>query len=357
MQRVSLCNAEVTFDAGCVVPGPRDRCWVTSLVTLLGPMARQEIRRELTGITALSAIGLSHLVETGLRLTQADKVVFPAHQLLTTSLYDDGEAERLHAITWPDRAVVLRSLNPHHHADVLAQGRNALKRKRNSDLVFCLVVQFNRKVVPTLSDGASGGTLWPVRVVWIIDDVARDWRPRRDARRDLQWLDSSGLERRRYAGPMPAAALDRVLALYRRLYIERYSRHNPDYTADYLQDLLDKGTLGIMTLERDGEIMAFCALHRRGQVLSVPMVGYDPSIDGLYRAVMALPALEAEAQGLALNLSAGAARFKRHRGAEPHVEYLLILDDHLPVWRRLAYRGTAALLQALEPRLIKAATR
>jgi len=329
MARLSLANAEVAFEAGCVVPGARNRCWVTSLATLLGPMARQEIRREQTGLAALSAIVLSHLVEAGLRLTRADRVVFPAHHLLTTSLYDDGQAENLRAAAgdiaavFPDRAVVLRSLNRHHHERVLAQG----------------------------------GTLWPVRVVWIIDDMTRDWRPRRDVRRDLQGLESSGLARRRYGAAMPAAALDRVVALYRRLYIERYSRHNPDYTADYIQACLAAGELEILTLEGNDDIVAFCALHRRGQVLSVPMLGYDQGREGLYRFVMALPALEAEAQGLALNLSAGAARFKRHRGAKPHVEYLLIQGGHLPAWRCLAYRATAALLQALEPQLIRAATR
>ena len=329
MARLSLSNAEVAFAAGCVVPGSRNRCWVTSLATLLGPMARQEIRREQTGLAALLAIALSHLVEAGLRLTRADRVVFPAHHLLTTSLYEDGQATDLRATAgdiaaaFPDRAVVLRSLNRRHHGSFLTRG----------------------------------GTLWPVRVVWIIDDMTRDWRPRRDVHRDLQGLESSGLARRRYSAAMPAAHLDRVLAHYRRLYIERYSRHNPDYTADYIQACLAAGTLEILTLERNDDIVAFCALHRRGQVLSVPMVGYDQGREGLYRFVMALPALEAEARGLALNLSAGASRFKRHRGARPHVEYLMILDGHLPVWRRLAYRATAALLQALEPQLIKAATR
>jgi len=300
-----------------------DRCWVTSLTTLLGPVARQEIRRELKGLEAFSACALSALVEVFLRFAQADEVVFPAHHLLSTSLYAEGELEALYTAPRPDRPVVLRSLNRHHHAPV-----------------------FDRR-----------GTLWPVRVVWIIDDMAGDWRPRRDSRRDLYLLDTVGLARGRYAARMPRMQMARVLDLYRWLYMTRYSLHNPDYTADYLQSCLDRRVLEILTLERDGEIVAFCAIHGRGGVLSVPMVGYDDSIDGLYRAVMVLPALEAEARGLALNLSAGAARFKRHRGARPHVEYLMILDDHLPGWRRLPYRLTGALLQALEPQLIKAATR
>ena len=233
------------------------------------------------------------------------------------------KSNALRALTYTGRAAVLRSLNTHHHADILAQG----------------------------------GTLWPVRVVWIIDDVARDWRPRRDARRDLQALENLGLKQGRYSGTIPAPSLDQVLALYRRLYIDRYSRHNPDYTADYVRAMLTDGTLEILTLERGGEIVAFCALHRRGRVLSIPMVGYDLDVADLYRAVMALPALEAERLGLALNLSAGAQRFKRHRGASAHVEYLLILDNHLPAWRRLAYRATAKLLKTLEPQLIRAAIR
>lgn len=299
-----------------------DHCWVTSLTTLLGPVAREEIRRELKGFEAFSACAMSRIVETFLRLNKADEVAFPAHYLLTTSLYAEGQLEALYDAPRPDRPVVLRSLNPHHHAAILARR----------------------------------GTLWPVRVVWIIDDIARDWRPRRDSRRDLQALEASALVRRRYATRMPEARLTRVLDLYRRLYIRRYSRHNPDYTADYLQHCLETGVLEILTLERDGDIVAFCAIHGRGGVLSAPMVGYDEAIDGLYRLIMALPALEAEARGLMLNLSAGAAHFKRHRGARPHVEYLMILDDHLPPGRRLPFGLVGALLQALEPKLIKAAT-
>ena len=320
MARVSLRNADVRFEAGCAVPGRFNRCWVTSLTTLLGPVAREEIRREMTGAVSVAAQALSYVVEAGLRLAQADQVVFPAHHLLTTSLYDDPPTK---AAPRPGHATVIRSLTRRDHAAVLA----------------------------------SRGTFWPVRVVWIIDDIARDWRPRRDARRDLQLLERLKLDRRRYSAAMPGDSLARVLDLYRRLYIDRYSRHNPDYTADYLQTCLDHGILEILTLERDGEILAFCALHARGDALSVPLVGYEDRIEGLYRAVMALPALEAEARGLTLNLSAGASHFKRHRGALPHVEYLMIRDEHLPAWRRFAYRVTGALLQALEPQLIKAATR
>ena len=318
-----LANADVAFpSAGLAVPSARKNdCWVTSLATLLGPVAREEIRREMTGLKAGAACGLSHLVEAFARLMRLDEAVYPGHHLLTTSLYDTPPAN---PAVRAGKATIFRSLNRHHHA-------------------ACL-------------DGKA--TLWPVRVVWLIDDPARDWLPRRDVRRDRGLLAGSGLTRGHYT-TLTHLQRDQVMTLYRRLYISRYSRYNPDYRPGYVEAMLADGRLEILTLERDGEIAAFCAIHCSARILSVPMLGYNeglPFSDALYRMVMVLPVETAIARSLSVNLSAGAARFKRHRGASPHVEYLMIVDDHLPAWRRFGYRAIGRLLGALEPHLIKVAT-
>ncbi|WP_443747857.1 GNAT family N-acetyltransferase [Asticcacaulis solisilvae] len=318
-----LANADVTFPIpGLAAPSrAHNECWVTSLTTLLGPVAREEIRREMTGPAAVAARILSHAVEGFARLTGLDDAVYAGHDLLTTSLHDDVAA-RLAGPPPDGKALIVRSLTRHRHADILS------------------------------------GTLWPVRVVWIIDDPARDWLPRRDVRRDRQRLAASGLTRGHYT-TLTAPQLDRVMTLYRRLYITRYSRHNPDYRPGYVRTLLADGRLEILTLERAGEIVAFCAIHCKASTLSIPMLGYDdaqPDADALYRMIMVPPIDAALARGLNVNLSAGAARFKRNRGAKPHVEYLLIRDEHLPAWRRFGYRATGWLLRLLEPKLIKVAT-
>lgn len=316
-----LANADVAFPVeGLAVPGAKgNACWVTSLATLLGPVAREEIRREMTGLASVAAQALSCLVEGFARVMQLDAAAYPGHDLLTTSLY----AGKPPAPALPGKATIIRSLNRHHHADIL-----------------------------------HGKALWPVRVVWLIDDPARNWLPRRDVRRDRKQLSVSGLTRGHYTA-LTDTQLDQVMTLYRRLYIDRYSRYNPDYRPDYIRAMLADGRLEILTLERGGAIAAFCAIHCRGGTLSVPMVGYDDSLpdgDALYRMIMVPPLEIAMARGLNVNLSAGAARFKRHRGATPHVEYLMIHDDHLPAWRRFGYRAVGALLRTLEPQLIKAAT-
>lgn len=325
-----LSNANVTFDeadlggmtVAVAVPVPPNRCWLTSLVTAIGPMARQEARRAMSGPLLWAVLALSHLLEAFARLTAVDKAVYPDHRLLTTGLYDGRLPDLLAGRDilmrrYPDKAIVIRSLN-------------------------------ERPV----------GTAWPFRVVWIIQDMQREWAPRTDTRRDRQLLAEAGFEAGRYGAGIDDAKLAHCLALYRDLYLGAYSRFNPDYTEAGLRALLDGGALELHTLEDGDGIVAFCGLHADAETVTLPMMGYDrsrPQSEGLYRAIQVHMAGIAAARGLKLNLSAGAPHFKRHRGAKPWMEYLLIIDDHLPMWRKMGYRGIAWILRRLEPQVMKAA--
>ncbi len=322
-----LNNARIAFDEMVLggetitvaVTSPPNRCWLTSLTAALGPMAREETHRALTGLPLLGALALSGLVELIGKILRIDAAVYPEHRLLSTSLYDGKLPVLFDHISdlqtrYPDKALILRSL----------------------------------------TDAPAVGVLWPLRLVWIIDDVQRDWAPRRDVHRDQTILAQSGLVATAHGGEIDDAILERCLELYRGLYIDAYSAFNPDYTAGYIRQLLRDGRLEIHTLAGEGGIAAFCAAHCDRETMTLPMLGYDrdrPQDDGLYRAVMAHMGGLALARGLKLNLSAGAPHFKRHRGATPWMEYLLIIDHHLPAWRRLGYRLIAWILRRLEPHL------
>ena len=325
-----LSNANVRFDSVTLggeaftiaVPEPPNRCWLTSLTVALGPMARQEARRALSGPALWATLVLSRLLEGFTRLTRVDDAVWPEHRLLTTSLYSGRLPvllDRIDDLTrlYPGKAIVIRSLTE-----------------------------------------PQPGTVWPFRVVWRIDDLARDWAPRTDTRNDLKLLAKSGLTPKAYGAAIDEARLARCRDLYRQLYLGVYSVFNPDYTAAGLRRLLAEG-LELHTLEDgQGEIVAFCALYADGETVTLPMLGYDltrPQSDGLYRAIQVHMAGLAAGRGLKLNLSAGAPHFKRNRGATPWMEYLLIVDHHLPVWRRTGYRLTGRILRALEPQLKRAA--
>lgn len=327
-----LRNAQVRFDEvwldgeclSVAVPSSPNLCWLTSLCTAIGPMAREEARRAMTGPDLWCVLALSHMTEQFARFFRADQVVFPEHDLLSTSLYNKApdqlvEVARALAARYPDRAIVVRSLT-------------------------C---------------PPQGHVTWPFRVVWIIADVAQAWMPRRDSRRDVEQLKALNLLPRHFTTAIDADRLAQCLTLYRSLYLDVHSVHNPDYEAEGLMALMRSGRLDLHTLETpESEVMAFCAAQDNGATMTLPLLGYDqgrPRAEGLYRAIMAHMALQAMQRGLELNLSAGAPHFKRHRGAQPWMEYLLIIDDHLPLCRKLPYRLIAWMLKRLEPRLAAAA--
>jgi hypothetical protein len=77
-------------------------------------------------------------------------------------------------------------------------------------------------------------------------------------------------------------------------------------------------------------------------VITAPLMGYDTSLPqrlGLYRLLMAAVLKYAMETGRRVNLSAGAAQFKRLRGGVPAIEYSAVLADHLPRERQRAVRA------------------
>jgi hypothetical protein len=85
-------------------------------------------------------------------------------------------------------------------------------------------------------------------------------------------------------------------------------------------------------------------------VMVSPVVGYDTSLPqslGLYRRLAAVPVLTARECGVPLNLSAGVGRFKRLRGGEAVMEYLAVIDSHLPANRRFPWRFIEILSRGL----------
>jgi hypothetical protein len=63
--------------------------------------------------------------------------------------------------------------------------------------------------------------------------------------------------------------------------------------------------------------------------------------------LMLLPFSVALEAGLEVNLSAGAASFKRLRGGRPVIEYSAVYDRHLAPGRRFAVRTLARIVNGL----------
>lgn len=214
---------------------------------------------------------------------------------------------------------------------------------------FLAVRSVNRWSDPALADNllADGWLLLPSRQIYVTDDPARDWAPKRDARQDVRLLSRSVyvLDDMVMFRPGDAA---RIAALYAQLYLERYSRLNPAFTESFIALAHRSGMLRFTGVrDAEGKLMAVAGCFLRNGVLTTPVLGYDtsrPQCEGLYRIASTLLTRMAIEAGVRLNGSAGAAGFKKLRGARPVLEYTAFYTHHLSPARRATISGLHALL-------------
>lgn len=226
----------------------------------------------------------------------------------------------------PTHAIVIRSLNT--HSDV-----PAMKALR-----------------------AAGFQLLPSRQIYIFNGGKTPPRDSVDLKRDRALVAKTPLDHVPNSG-FEEADYTRAIELYDMLYLEKYTPLNPQYSPRYLSQMHKAGLLHLEGY-RDGagQLVAVGGRFQMGQTLTQPIVGYDttrPRKEGLYRLITALAQNAALAKGLVFNMSAGAAGFKRHRGAVPAIEYSAVYARHLPPGQRAAIWGLASLLTRIGVPLLK----
>ena len=229
-------------------------------------------------------------------------------------------------VRFPDRAIVIRSLNEIADPATIA----ALK--------------------------AEGFRMLAARQIYIFADRSAAPAMTNDMKRDRKQLRTTPFERVG-DGDFTEADYARAQTLYTMLYLDKYTPLNPHYTTRYIAEMHRRGIISLAGLRRPGgELVAVTGLFENGGTLTQPIVGYDTSLplgEGLYRMAMAMAQDHATARGLFFNMSAGAADFKRRRGAIPAIEYNAVYAGHLPVRRRAAIRIMETVLALVGIPLLK----
>jgi hypothetical protein len=258
-----------------------------------------------------------------LKAARVNRIVHLGNWLLSTNLHDDWRGEGLKAAR-----EALVEANPDH-----LLGIRSVDDWSSPGLSEALV--------------ADGWIMVPSRQIWVVDDLEREWTRRGDFANDRRLVARSPLILSDLA-QVGADDARRIAHLYALLYVGKYSALNPIFTPAFIRASAGSGMLSYrVARDPDGAIMAVTGMWARGGVMTPPVVGYDtgrPKCDGLYRIASWMFMERALEAGWRLHGSAGAAHFKRMRGARGIIEWNAYHAAHLPAGRRMAVESLAALL-------------
>ena len=251
-----------------------------------------------------------------LRRGSLNKNVHVNNFLLSTNPFPDWNGEEISEITafikeeYPHHAIVFRSLNDYQHSDLLK--------------VFA----------------SNGYDNIGSRQVYIFDLSKEAWLKHRNNKHDNKLIKNKGLKLVRHEEM--EALIPEALQLYRKLYLEKYSEYNPQFTLKYFQESHKYGIINFQGYtDESGVLKAFSGQFAIGKTITSPLVGYDisaPQKDGLYIHAAQLAILSKFDLDLMLNLSSGAPGFKRMRGGRPSIEYSALYLEHLPFKRKWRWK-------------------
>lgn len=296
----------------------QDNAWICSPLTTYWRYAVEEMARYSHPMLSKPLAGLSSAWGCFLRRARIDQAVAINNWLISTNIYPSRASVPLAQMIdqvrqrWPQHALWFRSLNREHNAEWLGE----LQR--------------------------LGFTLIPSRQVYLYDDLAASIARHNDLKRDMKLLRSSSPRPLQRIGndDMLPSDYARIAHLYGMLYLDKYSRLNPQYTGRFMHDWHKAGLLQFHGFrDEGGDLQAIVGIFQQGRTVTAPIVGYNTTLPqslGAYRLLMASVFDHALKTGAAVNLSAGAAHFKRLRGGRPAIEYSAVLASHLPAKTRNA---------------------
>jgi len=306
-----------------------------------------------------AAIAIVKVVGWLFRWLQIDSCLYFNNSLLSTNLWPN-------TIEWSkNKGQIVEDVNNQLHSIMAKKEENNNKKRA---ILWRSIDELSQPMLfKTLKDDATC-LLIPARIANWCDlsepsEKNRIYR-RRDVRRDLALFQTRvgwDIQKQRYVqgseenskyqlmqiepAKLTLEQAERMVDLHNQLYLDKYSRRNPQLTPKGLIRLCQNDFLRaqILAERKSGRMVGFSAVSNREGVMTASFVGYDVKHDvdkELYRLVMMMGhnALIMDDRVDKVHLSGGANRFKRLRGATSTVEYLGVFMDHLPWYRQIPWR-------------------
>lgn len=247
-----------------------------------------------------------------------DKVVFVNNWLVSTNLYPKQiSAEQFTKITqlltkkYPNRAIVFRSIS----------------------------TVLNRDLIPKMEKVGYEKVL--SRQIYIVDPKEGIYKKKSAFKKDVKLQRKRTTYQWKGVEDYNEKIWKEVKQLYDQLYIQKYSKINPQFTSAFFRESIQEHWLRYSFLKKEDQIHACLGyLHRNG-IMTTPVIGYDfnlPQKEGMYRLIALRITQEGLRNQLIIHRSSGASHFKKLRGAQASSEYNLVYTKHLSKARKLAWQ-------------------
>src|ERR1043165_1733224 len=275
---------------------------------------------------------LTAVLSSLLKLGKINKNIFVNNYLLSTNLYPDwlgeglGDFTEATKIKYPNHAIIFRSLNYHTNVDQL------------------------------IAFEIAGYILVPTRQVYIFDKKLGDYELKRDLKKDRKIRNKSKYIIEEHANIF-SSDFSRIVELYNKLYLKKYSKHNPQYNVNMISHWHSNNLLTFFGLRNsDGILDGVVGIFENETTVSAPHDGYDTALAkklGLYRQLISLTIDYAAKKRKILNLSSGASDYKLNRGGKPFIEYAAVYTKHLPFYRRVMWEIIRILLDRIIVQILR----
>ncbi len=317
-------NLGATFIPVTINDEAYDTCYVCSVYTAFISYAHSELEKIKSKFLRLLFSKIIHVFRYIFIKIGIDRVISHNNFLLSTNLYPKLDINNQQftnylktlQTTFPNHAFIFRSLNQYSNESLM-------QKLKKLDFVF-----------------------YPSRQVYIFDKKRYDFRKKKNFQADLKLLKQQKIYIFVTHDEIKPDDYPRIVELYNKLYIEKYSEYNPQFNEKYIELSHKTKLIEYWALRnKNGVLDAVIGCYDRNCVTTAPIVGYDTSLPqtlGLYRMLMAYCINRADKNNLVLNLSSGASHFKILRGGVAEIEYSALYFKHLKplpifVWRLLLY--------------------
>jgi hypothetical protein len=269
-----------------------------------------------------------------LKFGKLNKVVIVNNWMLSTNLYPECSAEEIRAATeyirerFPTHAIIWRSIQTYKQKDL----RAIFRREDYLEIPSRQVYLWDE--TNPVNESPHGRR-----------DLAADEKLLLDSKYDQEHVDDLSAEKAR-----------RVCQLYNLLYINKYSRFNPQFTDEFFIHAVSSGVFDVTVLRKDGQIEGVVGLLPLERMATATIFGYNtelPAEEKLYRRLSIIALLYARTKHWISHASSGAASFKRNRKYVSEIEYSMVYIRHIPLRQRLAWQTLSVLINRIGIPLLK----